>query len=80
MKKKNMSQLRPLTEIALDSPVTVVKIKLPADESERLFQLGLMRGSSVKVLHCAFNEPLLLAVGDSRIGVNYQLAERIYVY
>ena len=60
--------------------VTIVQIKLDVCEQERLSQLGLHRGSTVRVLQRAFNEPLLLAIGDTRIGINYQTAKKIFVY
>lgn len=78
--KKTMSQIRPLTESAPLTEVTVVQLKLDAAEQEKLSQLGLHRGGTVRVLQSAINEPLLLAIGDARIGVNYQTAQKIFVY
>ena len=68
--KKTMSQIRPLTESELMTEVTVVQMKLDASEQEKLSQLGLHRGGTVRVLQRAMNEPLLLAIGDARSGVN----------
>lgn len=78
--KKTMSQIRPLTESELMAEVTVVQMKLDASEQEKLSQLGLHRGGTVRVLQRAINEPLLLAIGDARIGVNYQVAQKIFVF
>lgn len=78
--KKSMSQIRPLTESDLMTEVTVVQMKLDASEQEKLSQLGLHRGGSVRVLQRAINEPLLLAIGDARIGINYQIAQKIFVF
>lgn len=75
-----MSQIRPLTESDLMTEVTVVQMKLDAFEQEKLSQLGLHRGGSVRVLQRAINEPLLLAIGDARIGINYQIAQKIFVF
>ena len=58
----------------------VAKVKLPAPEAARLDELGLHVGSSVRVLSGAVNESILIAVGDSRIGVNFDVAQKIYVY
>ena len=77
---KNMSQIRPLTESALMTDLTVVQMKLDASEQEKLLQLGLHRGGTVRVLQRACNEPLLLAIGDARIGLNYQTAQKIFVF
>ena len=37
-------------------------------------------GSTVRVLQASEGEPLLVAVGDGRIGVNFAVAQKIYVY
>ena len=37
-------------------------------------------GSAVRVLAGNLNESILIAVGDGRIGVNYDVAQKIYVY
>ncbi len=78
--KKNMSQICPLTESALMTDLTVVQMKLDASEQEKLLQLGLHRGGTVRVLQRSCNEPLLLAIGDARIGLNYQTAQKIFVF
>ena len=75
-----MSQIRPLTESALMTDLTVVQLKLDVSEQEKLLQLGLHRGGTVRVLQRACNEPLLLAIGDARIGLNYQTAQKIFVF
>ncbi len=75
-----MSQICPLTESALMTDLTVVQMKLDASEQEKLLQLGLHRGGTVRVLQRACNEPLLLAIGDARIGLNYQTAQKIFVF
>ena len=78
--KKNMSQICPLTESALMTDLTVVQMILDESEQEKLLQLGLHRGGTVRVLQRACNEPLLLAIGDARIGLNYQTAQKIFVF
>lgn len=60
--------------------LTVVQLKLDVSEQEKLLQLGLHRGGTVSVLQRACNEPLLLAIGDARIGLNYQTAQKIFVF
>ena len=64
----------------IEEPGIVAKVKLPAPEAARLDELGLHVGSSVRVLSGAVNESILIAVGDSRIGVNFDVAQKIYVY
>lgn len=78
--KKTMSQIHPLTESDLMTNVTVVRMKLDVSEQEKLSQLGLHQGGTIRVLQRTLNEPLLLAIGDARIGVNYETAQKIFVY
>lgn len=78
--KKIMSQIHPLTESDLMTNVTVVRMKLDVSKQEKLSQLGLHQGGTIRVLQRAPNEPLLLAIGDARIGVNYETAQKIFVY
>ena len=78
--KKTMTQIHPLTESDLMTNVTVVRMKLDVSEQEKLSQLGLHQGGTIRVLQRALNEPLLLAIGDARIGVNYETAQKIFVY
>ena len=78
--KKTMSQIHPLTESDLMTNVTVVRMKLDVSEQEKLSQLGLHQGGTIRVLQRTLNEPLLLAIGDARIGVNYETAKKIFVY
>ena len=78
--KKTMSKIHPLTESDLMTNLTVVRMKLDVSEQEKLSQLGLHQGGTIRVLQRALNEPLLLAIGDARIGVNYETAQKIFVY
>ncbi len=78
-----MSQLRmirKLSQLGSQEPGIVVKIKLPAPEAERLSLLGLHIGSMVRVLNGCDGKSILLAVGDTRIGVNLEVAQQIYVH
>lgn len=78
--KKTMSRIHPLTESDLMTNVTVVRMKLDVSEQKKLSQLGLHQGGTIRVLQRALNEPLLLAIGDTRVGVNYETAQKIFVY
>lgn len=74
------SAIKKLTELAQGTEAIVVKTKLEAGEENRLADLGLRRGSTVKVLYGGTDQSILIAVGDGRIGVNYGVAEKIYVH
>lgn len=73
-------QIRKLTELELNAPATVARMKLPEAEVVRLSDLGMRVGSTVSVLQASEGVPLLVAVGDGRIGISYAAAEKIYVY
>lgn len=73
-------RIRTLTELGLNSPATVARMKLDPKEADRLADLGMRTGVEVRVLQAAPEAPLLVAVLDARIAVNYDVARRIYVY
>ena len=73
-------RIRTLTELGLNSPATVTRMKLDPKEADRLADLGMRTGVEVRVLQAAPEAPLLVAVLDARIAVNYDVAKRIYVY
>lgn len=72
-------RIQPLTQLGTSRNATVVRLKLDPAEQTRLTQLGLRCGATVKILQANEGAPLLLAVGDSRIGLNYQTAQNVYV-
>ena len=74
------SSIKKLTELGQGVEGIVVKTKLDEGEENRLADLGLRRGSTEKVLDGGTDESILIAVGDGRIGVNYDVANKIYVH
>lgn len=74
------SSIKKLTELGQGVEGIVVKTKLDEGEENRLADLGLRRGATVKVLYGGTDESILIAVGDGRIGVNYDVANKIYVH
>lgn len=52
---------------------------IPPNELKRLRDLGLYVGSVASVITSAQNGPLLIAVGDTRIAVNRDVAAEIKV-
>ncbi|WP_239477653.1 FeoA family protein [Sutterella massiliensis] len=73
-------RIRTLTELGPNSPATVARMKLDQKDIDRLADLGMRLGAEVRVLQSAPEAPLLVAVLDARIAVNYDIAKRIYVY
>ena len=72
--------IRKLTELKTEDKGIVAKIKLPEPQAMRLVELGLRVGCSVRVLAGGANDGILIAVGDGRIGVNFDVARKIYVF
>ena len=70
-------QIRTLATLDLNEPATVARMKLPEAEVSRLSDLGMRIGSTVRVLQASEGEPLLVAVGDGRIGVNFAVAQNL---
>ncbi len=73
-------RIRTLTELGPNSSATVARMKLDQKDIDRLADLGMRLGAEVRVLQSAPEAPLLVAVLDARIAVNYDIAKRIYVY
>ncbi len=80
MRRDSLKSLRPLTTLRPSEVAAVAKLKLPEAETYRLGELGLRRGAAVRVLQGRTDESILLAVGDSRIGVNFETASQIFVF
>jgi Fe2+ transport system protein FeoA len=84
--EKSMTQshartLRRLSELSSGESGIVALTKLPAEEENRLRDLGLHRGSDVKVLRTgSAQDGLLVGVGDGRIGMNAGTARKIFIY
>lgn len=79
MQERHNKSICRLTELVQGKGGTVVKFKLAEKETSRLNDLGLHHGSNVKVLQGDEEHGILLAVGDARIAVNFDVAASIYV-
>ena len=75
-------RIRALTELGLNSPATVARMKLDQKEThsgcQRRFPTLPAIMPPIRTL--APSATLLLAVLDARIAVNYETAKRIYVF
>ena len=69
--------IRKLTQLKIEEPGIVAKVKLPAPEAARLDELGLHVGSSVRVFSNAFFKKKKKIVGDRRMGVNFDVSQKI---
>lgn len=79
LRSKNMSPLISLDQVKVGQAVLVLKIA-PShpDEASRLQQLNIRRGVALTVLQKSDREPLLVAIHDARVAINYQLAQSIW--
>lgn len=71
--------IRPLTELGFDEKGVVAFLRGSDKDVSSLKDLGIHVGAEVKVLHGGQGNSLLIAVADTRIGVNYDLAKKILV-
>ncbi len=69
-----------LIDLPPDQEATVAKYgDLPEKEIRSLSDLGLVRGSTVRVLARTPKGPLLAAVADARMAINQEVASEIKV-
>lgn len=72
--------IQSLNQVSIGEPVRVVRItSLEAHVLNRLKQMNIRLGSSLKVMQLNEQEPLLVAVADARIAIDYKLASSILV-
>ncbi|WP_131910899.1 FeoA family protein [Celerinatantimonas diazotrophica] len=72
--------IQPLNQVSVGEPVRVVRItSLDTQLSNRLKQMNIRLGSSLKIMQLNDLEPLLVAIGDARVAINYELAGSIMV-
>ncbi|CAG9001638.1 MAG: hypothetical protein CENE_03661 [Candidatus Celerinatantimonas neptuna] len=70
----------PLNHATIGNRLTVVKVRTEKNqELNRLKQLNIRPGSCLRILQLNKFEPLVIAVGDARIAINYNLAKSILV-
>ncbi|MDL2059654.1 FeoA family protein [Mesosutterella sp. AGMB02718] len=71
--------VKPLSELELNVPATVAFLRGSDKDLKSLKDLGLRTGSQITVLHRGEGDSLLVAIGETRIGVNFDLAKNILV-
>lgn len=80
MNSSSMKSIRRLTDLETGSSASVARVKLDPAEEARLSELGLRPGAEILRLQGESGQSILIAVGDGRIGVNFDTAKKIYVY
>lgn len=69
-----------LSDLSVGETAVVSKIRVKEmDVLNRLKQLNIRMGVEVKLIQAEPGNPFLIGINDARIGVNFDLAEKIYV-
>ncbi len=74
-----ITRLRSLALIPLGEKVVVALIRFENDRRDQLAALGLHTGSEIRVIQRSAEGPVLVAVADNRIAVDYDMAKKIMV-
>ncbi len=74
-----ITRLQSLAQIPLGAKVVVALIRFENDRREQLAALGLRAGSEISVIQRSEKGPVLVAVEDNRIAVDYDMAKKIMV-
>lgn len=72
--------LSPLSRLSVGQTAVISKIRIKdANAANRLKQLNLRLGVELKLIQAEKGYPLLVGINDSRIAINTELAQQIYV-
>lgn len=71
--------IRPLSKLGFEEKGIVAFMRGDAKDVSTLKDLGIHIGAEVKVLHGGQGNSILVAVADTRIGINFDLAKKILV-
>ncbi|MCE0495008.1 FeoA family protein [Vibrio salinus] len=75
-----MAEVVPLCQADMNRLLKVVRIEATQKEVvSKLKDLNIRRGSKIKVFQLSKNSPLMLAVGDARVAIDYKLSYAIFV-
>ncbi|PWC12119.1 FeoA family protein [Brenneria corticis] len=71
--------LQTLLDIPLNANAVVARIRLSGESQQRLSELGIRVGGNVRVIQRDENQPLMLAAGDGRIAINWDMGKQVWV-
>ncbi|MBJ7220629.1 MULTISPECIES: FeoA family protein [unclassified Brenneria] len=71
--------LQTLLDIPLNANAVVARIRLSEENRQRLTELGIRVGGNVRVIQREENQPLMLAAGDGRIAINWDMGKQVWV-
>ncbi|OSM96109.1 MULTISPECIES: FeoA family protein [Lonsdalea] len=72
-------RIQTLLDIPLNTHGVVARIRLADEQQQRLMELGICIGRDVRVIQREANQPLMLAAGDSRIAINWDMGKQVWV-
>ncbi|MFP1851161.1 FeoA family protein [Lonsdalea quercina] len=71
--------IQTLLDVPLNTHSLVALIRLAGEQQQRLMDLGIRIGRDVRVIQREVNQPLMLAAGDSRIAINWDMGKQVWV-
>ncbi|ACS85861.1 MULTISPECIES: FeoA family protein [Musicola] len=71
--------LQTLLELPLNVNAVVARIRLTGEHQQRLTELGIRIGGTVRVIQRDANQPLMLASGDCRVAINRDIGQKVWV-
>ncbi|AIR67780.1 MULTISPECIES: FeoA family protein [Dickeya] len=71
--------LQTLLDLPLNVNAVVARIRSTGEYQQRLTELGIRVGGQVRVIQRDANQPLMLAAGDSRVAINWEMGKQVWV-
>ncbi|ATO33314.1 hypothetical protein DZA65_02321 [Dickeya dianthicola] len=71
--------LQTLLDLPLNVNAVVARIRSTGEFQQRLTELGIRVGGQVRVIQRDANQPLMLAAGDSRVAINWEMGKQVWV-
>ncbi|GAB7196816.1 FeoA family protein [Dickeya oryzae] len=71
--------LQTLLDLPINVNAVVARIRSTGEYQQRLTELGIRVGGQVRVIQRDVNQPLMLAAGDSRVAINWEMGKQVWV-
>lgn len=71
--------LQTLLDLPINVNAVVARIRSTGEYQQRLTELGIRVGGQVRVIQRDANQPLMLASGDSRVAINWEMGKLVWV-
>ncbi|WKV50869.1 FeoA family protein [Dickeya fangzhongdai] len=71
--------LQTLLDLPLNVNAVVARIRSTGEYQQRLTELGIRVGGQVRVIQRDANQPLMLASGDNRVAINWEMGKQVWV-